>query len=97
MRTLELEGPSEVILPDLQLRTSIPSAVFQFDVTWLRLKTFVVCLGSEKYIPFRPWNTDSVGMVYLWPSLAAFRLGSWNDPRMGNDLEGALEHVGRRG
>lgn len=67
MRMLELEGPSEVILPDLQLRTSIPSAVFQFDVTWLRLKTFVVSLGSEKYILFRPWNIDSVGMVYLWP------------------------------
>ena len=32
---------------------------------WIRLETFVVCLGGEKYIPFRPWNIDRAGMAYL--------------------------------
>ena len=67
MRVLELEGPFEVIFHEFQLRASIPFMVFQFDVTWLRSETFLVCLGSEKYILFRPWNVDSAGMAYLWP------------------------------
>lgn len=65
MRILELEGPSKVILHDLQLRVSIPPVVPQFDVTWLWLETFAVCLGREKYILFKPWNIDSTGMTYL--------------------------------
>lgn len=65
MRILELEGPSKVILHDLQLRVSITPVVPQFDVTWLLLETFTVCLGSGKYILFKPWNIDSTGMTYL--------------------------------
>lgn len=65
MRILELEGPSKVILYDLQLRVSIPPMVPQFDVTWLWLETFAVCLGSEKYIVFKPWDIDSTEMTCL--------------------------------
>lgn len=64
MRILELEGPLKVMLHDLQLRASIPSVVPQFDVTWFWLETLAVCLGSEKYISFKPWNIDSAGMTY---------------------------------
>ena len=54
IRILGLEGLSEVILHDFQLRAGISSMVPQFDVIWLWLETFAVCLGSEKYILFRP-------------------------------------------
>lgn len=107
MRILELEGPLEVMLHDLQLRASKPSVVPQFDVhglghvTWR--ETFAMCFGSEKYLPFKPWNIDSAGMTYLWRMrvtllvlgaqslaslpLAAFHLGH------GSGLEGALGSV----
>lgn len=40
-------------LDDLQLRESISSIVLQFNVIWLFLETFALCLGGEKYVLFR--------------------------------------------
>lgn len=104
MRILELEGPSKVILHDLQLRVSIPPVVPQFDVTWLWLETFAVYLGSEKYILFKPWNIDSTGMTYLAneghplssQALSYLSVPVWLPPTWGHGsgLEGALKSVG---